>query len=326
MGANDVLRTSIVWDNHTCLPVRPEDASFLPQLERARASGFTVVCINIGYGDTPVEQHFLMLAQLRNWVRTHPEKYMLVLTAADVVRARHEDKLGVCFDLEGVGALPPQPGLVRLYYDLGVRWMLLAYNRNNAYAGGCLDDDCGLTQQGITLVEEMASVGMVTCASHVGPRTAHAIIDASPNPVIFSHSNARALHDHPRNITDDTIRACAARGGVIGINGLGPFLGASDNLADAVARHIDHVAQLVGIEHVALGLDYAYDQQEVDDYLVKMRQAYPAERSYQEPFRMLPPEGLAGVVTALMARGYGEADLRAVLGANLLRIARHVWK
>jgi membrane dipeptidase len=251
---------------------------------------------------------------------------MLVHTAADVARAKHEDKLGVCFDLEGVGALPPQPGLVRLYYDLGVRWMLLAYNRNNAYAGGCLDDDCGLTAQGAALVEEMARVGMVTCASHAGPRTARAIIDTTLNPVNFSHSNSRALHDHPRNITDDTIRACAARGGVIGINGLGPFLGASDNLADAVARHIDHVAQLVGIEHVALGLDYAYDQQEVDDYLVKMRQAYPAERSYQEPFRMLPPEGLPDVVTALMARGYGEADLRAVLGANLQRIARQVCK
>jgi membrane dipeptidase len=326
MGANDILRASIVWDNHTCLPVRPEDASFLPQLERARASGFSVVSINIGYADTPVEQHFLMLAQLRHWVRTHPEHYMLVLTAADAARARHEDKLGVCFDLEGAGALPRQPGLVRLYYDLGVRWMLLAYNRNNAYAGGCLDDDGGLTAQGVELVEEMATVGMVTCASHAGPRTARAIIDTSPNPVIFSHSNARALHDHPRNITDDIIRACAARGGVIGINGLGPFLGTRDELADAVARHIDHVAQLVGIDHVALGLDYAYDQQEVDDYQQEMRAAYPNDRGYAEPFRMLPPEGLTDVVTALIGRGYGEADLKAVLGANLQRIARHVWK
>jgi len=326
MGINEILRSSIVWDNHTCLPVRPGDTSFLPQLARARASGFTVVSVNIGYGDTPVEQHMLMLAQLRDWVWTHPDQYMLVLTAADAARAKHEGKLGVCFDLEGAGALPRQPGLIRLYYDLGVRWMLLAYNRNNAYAGGCLDDDCGLSGQGVEMVEEMARVGMVTCASHAGPRTARALIDASPNPIVFSHSNARALHEHARNIPDDMIRACAARGGVIGINGLGPFLGAGDDLAAAVAHHIDHVAQLVGVDHVALGLDYAYDQQEVDDYQRKMQQAYPDDRGYAEPFRMLPPEGLGDVVSALADRGYGEADLKAILGANLQRIARQVWK
>ena len=132
------------------------------------------------------------------------------------------------FDIEGANAIGDQLSLLGLYRDLGVRWMLLAYNRNNRAGGGCQDEDPGLTAFGRRMLHEMARVGIVACCSHTGYRTAREAIDESPTPVIFSHSNARALVDHPRNIPDDLIKACAARGGVVGVNGIGIFLGDND--------------------------------------------------------------------------------------------------
>jgi membrane dipeptidase len=322
----ELLQASLVWDNHACMPLRPDDDAFLPQLERARQTGVTVMSVNIGFGGDSVEQHIKVLAHLRSWIRARPADYLLVHTVADVERARRESKLGVCFDIEGAGAIGGQPSLIQLYYELGVRWMLLSYNRNSACGGGCHDDDHGLTPYGREVVSEMARVGMVTCASHAGPVTARDIIDLSPNPVIFSHSNPRALHDHPRNISDEVIRACAARGGVIGINGIGAFLGDPEARPASVARHIDYVAQLVGVQHVGLGLDYVYDQQELSVFLSAMNMAFPQDAGYSGEFRMMAPEGLVEVVAALQARGYGRDALEAILGGNLLRIAQAVWK
>jgi membrane dipeptidase len=325
-GPQALLRDSLVWDNHACMPLRPDDDSFLPQLERARRTGVNVISVNIGFGDDSVEQHVRMLAQLRHWIGARPDDYLLVHTVADIERARREGKLGVCFDIEGAGAIGGQPSMIGLYYELGVRWMLLSYNRNSACGGGCHDDDQGLTPYGREVVAEMARVGMVTCASHAGPLTARALIDLSPNPVVFSHSNPRALHDHPRNVSDELIRACAARGGVLCINGIGAFLGDPQAQPASVARHIDYVAQLVGPRHVGLGLDYVYDQQELSLFLSAMSMAFPQDAGYAGEFRMMAPEGLVEVVAALQARGYDREALDAILGGNLLRIAQAVWK
>src|SRR5690606_36645690 len=135
-------------------------------------------------------------------------------------------------------AVADQPSLVSLYYELGVSWMLIAYNRNNAAGSGCQDEDRGLTDFGRMVIDEMTRVGMIVCCSHTGYRTAREVIDYSKNPVIFSHSNPRALRDHPRNIPDELMKACAARGGVVGINGIGLFLGENDNSTEAIVRHI----------------------------------------------------------------------------------------
>lgn len=113
---------------------------------------------------------------------------------------------------------------------------------------------------------------------------------------------------------------------MIGINGVGIFLGDNDNRSDTFARHIDHVVQLVGPQHVALGLDYVFDTQELDDYLAKMGHTFPAELGYEKGVRMVAPEQLEGVVQMLQNWGYSDTDLQAVLGGNLMRLARAVWK
>jgi membrane dipeptidase len=319
----------IVWDNHTCLPLRPHDERFLPQLERARRSGVTVVSINVGFGEQSIEQHIRMLAHLREWIARHPTEYLLVQTPDDVQQAKISGRLGVFFDIEGAGAIDDQLSMIKLYYDLGVRWMSIAYNLNNRVGGGCMDEDTGLTEFGAKAVEEMARVGMVTCCSHTGQRTVFDVIEHSRNPIIFSHSNPRALRDHPRNISDEAIRRCAAKGGVVGINGVGVFLGENDTTSETFARNVDYVAKLVGIDHVALGLDYVYDNSEVLEYMQKNPQLFGADAQAQlqgARCDFVAPEQIPEITECLRAMGYAETDLAKVLGLNLLRIARAVWK
>ena len=326
-SAARLLRSSVVWDNHGCMPVgRPHDTSFLPQLQRYRAAGVSAVMINVGFGDMGVEDHLRTLASMRHWLRARPDEYLLIDTADDIDRAHTSGRLAVGFDIEGANAVADQLSLVSLYHELGVRWMLLAYNNNNRAGGGCQDADTGLTAFGRELVAEMERVGMQVCCSHTGHRTVRDVFAVATRPVIFSHSNPSAVHAHPRNIPDDLIRACAATGGVVGINGIGSFLGQNDNTNETFAHHVDHVAQLVGPQHVALGLDYVFDTQEMDDYLAKMAHTFPPELGYQKGMRMVAPEQLEGIVQALQKLGYSDADLRAVLGGNLMRLARRVWK
>ena len=177
------------------------------------------------------------------------------------------------------------------------------------------------------MIDEMNRVGMVLCCSHTGERTALEAIERSAAPVIFSHSNPRAVWDHPRNIRDNVIRACAQRGGVIGINGIGHFLGEGGDLSEALARHVDYVAALAGIDHVAIGLDYVFDTQELIEYLRNNPELFGKDaRSAETGFASVAPEQLRDVVATLSKLGYSDGDLEKILGLNLLRIARAVWK
>lgn len=324
--ARELIRDTFVWDNHACMPLRPHDDSFLPQIERHRAAGFSAVTLNVGFGENTVEDHVRMLAHFIQWFSSRSDRYVLAKSTADLRRAREEGKLAVCFDIEGMRAVADQPSLVSLYYELGVRWMLIAYNTNNLAGGGCQDEDSGLTAFGRKVLDEMARVGMITCCSHTGHRTAREVIDYSPNPVIFSHSNPRALHDHPRNIPDDLMKACAARGGVVGINGVGIFLGNNDIRTETLVRHIDYAVNLIGEDHVGWGLDYVFDSAELDGYMKKMAKTFPAGMGYDAGMRLVEPERLTEITGQLLRLGYRDATLRKILGGNLLRVAGQIWR
>jgi membrane dipeptidase len=322
-----LIEGNLVWDNHGCMPLRWEDERFLPQLQRYRAAGFDVAVLNIGFGDVPVEGHLRMIAALRHWVLARPEQFRLVRTVEDIALARSEAKLAVSFDIEGANAIGDQLSLVQLYYDLGVRWMLMAYNLANRVGSGCMDpEDGGLTAFGKSLVDEMERVGMVVCCTHTGHRTAADVLSRATRPVIFSHSNASQVHPHARNIDDGLIRACAATGGVIGLNGIGDFLCPPGvDMTEAFVAHCDHVVQLVGPSHVGLGFDHVFDTEEVEDYLRANPTMFPPEL-HCIPFRQLGFEALADVVERLLRMGYADADIAAILGGNHLRVAREVWK
>jgi membrane dipeptidase len=154
-------------------------------------------------------------------------------------------------------------------------------------------------------------------------------METSEKPVIFSHANARALVDHPRNVTDRQIDACAATGGVIGINGIRLFLDAKDGqFAEPMARHIDYMVQRVGSDHVGLGIDISFDLG-VDDHPPSEDRTYwwPASGRYSRTgVGGAGPEVLPEIEQHLRKRGYGETDLDKIFGLNFARVAEATWR
>jgi membrane dipeptidase len=320
------LAGGLVWDNHACMPLRLGAEEFLPQLERHWKAGVTVLSLNVHFGESPWQEAFTMLAIFRHWIGRNADRYRLIDTVHDIEAAKAAGQLGIIFDIEGGVAVESHPGLVELFYRLGVRWMLIAYNKNNKLGGGCQDEDIGLTEYGRNIIDEMERVGMVLCCSHTGYRTAREAMEYAKKPVIFSHSNARALWDHPRNLPDDLMRCCAATGGVVNINGFGIFLGDNDNSTETLLRHIEYVAALIGAEHVGLGLDYVFDQAEMAEYLRARPDLFPPDKGYVAQIAMIEPERFPAVAEELLKRGYTDVEVKGILGDNNMRIARQVWR
>lgn len=326
------MNNSIVWDNHSCMPLGQGNEIFLDQLERVRASGINVIFINITFDLHPWETAFVSLAKYRHWLIAHNDRYILAESVADIEMAKESGKLAIFFDIEGGKAVEPHPGLVEIYYRLGVRWMLIAYNKNNRLGGGCQDSDTGLTDYGRLIIDEMERVGMVLCCSHTGYTTALEAMEYSRNPVIFSHSNPRAVYDHERNIPDELMLACARTGGVVNINGIGMFLGydsntGGDNATETILRHIDYTASLIGPEHVGLGLDYVFDISGVEKSMASRPDIFPPEKGYDaKKFPMVEPERFPLIAEGLLKMGYSDVHVQGILGNNNLRIAKHVWE
>jgi membrane dipeptidase len=319
------IDAGIVWDNHGCLPLRA-NADFLPQLERYRDAGVNVVSLNVGFANMSWAEHVQMLSIMRQWVAQRPDNYCLVSTVEDVRRCKSERKLGIVFDVEGMCPVQDNPSLVQTFYELGVRWMLIAYNRNNAAGGGCLDVDRGLTPVGRAIIDEMERVGMVLCLSHAGARTAAEALEYSRNPVIFSHSNPYGDTPNARNVSDDLMVACARKGGVIGLSGFGLFLGTNINVVECLLRQLRYVIDLVGYEHVGLGLDYVFDRTDLDDYVRLNPTLFPLGADTASSIGLVEPEAMVEIAEGLVRDNLTDTQIRGILGENWLRIATRVWR
>jgi membrane dipeptidase len=314
---------ALLWDQHCCLPLSPEaDAS---ELARYTRPGGTMVLANVGYAPHSFAYVRSLLDAFRAGVAAD-ERLLLASTTDDILAARDSGRVAVAFDLEDSGPLEGRLERVQELYDLGVRTMLPTYNRGNAAGSGCLDAvDDGLTKYGRELVREMNAVGMVVDGSHCSIGSGLDLCETSRQPVIYSHSCMRGLWEHPRNVTDDQARACADTGGVIGITGVGIFLGPNDASIDALVRHVDYAVELVGPEHVGLSTDFVFDDDGLDtgpedDYLF--------DESFERwgPINFMPPERLLEVEDGLRGRGYPDEAISAILGGNFLRVAQQVWK
>ncbi|MDJ0978180.1 MAG: membrane dipeptidase [Erythrobacter sp.] len=324
-SANDLLADAIVWDNHACMPMDMHDnLAFLPKLEEVCEAGVTVLSINIGYGEVSLSDHFALAEQMRAWITAHPDRFMMIDKARDVAEAKRSGRLGIVFDIEGAAPLAGDLSLVEQFYRRGVRWMLLAYNRRNWAASGVHDDDVGLSQDGYDLIREMERVGMVVCLSHTAPRSAFDALRYAKKPMIFSHSNLARLAPHPRNISDDLARACADTGGVIGVNGLEIFLNGGVT-AERLADHVEALAQVVGIDHVGIGLDHVFDIPGLEREKQSMIGAFPPDCGYETPTRCFPPTRIDEIVEVLLQRGWHGDDLHKLLGGNWLRVAQKCW-
>jgi len=315
----------IVWDSHTCLPLLP--GLDMSPLDRHRAAGATFVHVNVGMDYTPLDLIMRMIAGCREWLARQSNHFLLASSVADIERAKREGKLAVAFDLEGSIMLQDDMAMLRLFRDLGVRQMHLAYNRANSNSGGCFGEDRGLSEPGREMVRRINELGILMDCSHMGERSTLDVMTISEKPVIFSHANVRALCNHPRNLTDAQIDACAATDGVVGICGIGPFLGSNDITTESLLCHIDYIAERVGARHVGLGLDYVFDQSHSDlpeeedhDYW------YPPTPGFNlKTMRIKPPEDLPDIAAGLVARGYSRADVCGIMGANFQRVAAVTW-
>ncbi len=328
MTAADDRTANIIWDSHAGFAfMQPGD---LAELSRWTKSGVDFVSVNIGYDVEPWTKSVEALSGYRHWLRHNTEHFTLVTDFADVVAAKKAGKLAVSFDIEGADSLNGDLGMVDFYYRLGVRQMLFVYNRNNMVGGGCHDGNEGLTDFGRQVVDEMNRVGMVVDASHCSHRTSMELMERSSAPVVFSHSNARALHDHERNIQDDQIKACAAQGGVIGINGVGLFLGEGD-ATDRILAHIDYMCERVGARHVGLGLDSILfcqpdDALSVEELGPRATTYWPPAQYPNAPMAFAPIEVMPDLINGMRQRGYSDADIAGITGGNFARIAAQVWK
>ncbi|MEZ5833241.1 MAG: membrane dipeptidase [Dongiaceae bacterium] len=323
--AAQLYKKALVWDDHSGFD--PHGGADLSNLEIWRKSGVHYLSVNVGYDVVDWQATIKTLARFRTWLQTHPKKFAQVKTTADIKRARKDGKLAVAFDLEGMNSLNGDVNMVGLYYDLGVRQMLFAYNLNNLAGGGCHDGNIGLTPFGRAVIKEMNRVGMLVDCSHTAYRTTMDAMEVSEAPVIFSHSCAKALRNHGRNIVDEQIKACARTGGVVGVTGVSMFLGENDISSETFVNHIAHMADLVGAEHVGIALDYAFDAGDVDE-MVEANQAYwpPNEDYGRWPTSYVPPNQLREITETMVKRGFRDKEILGVLGGNFMRVASEVWK
>lgn len=283
-----------------------------------------MVSINIGYGEIARAHHISLAKQMADWIDARTQSLLRVTSVEDIQVARRDQRLAVAFDIEGAAVIRDL-GDVQVFYDLGVRWMSLAYNRNNPYAGGCHDDDHGLSHAGKDLVAEMERVGMTVCCSHVGYHTIEDVLHVASKPVILSHSNPRGLTDHPRNVPDALLKGIAETGGVIGVNGLKLFLGA-DYDAVRVCEHALYLLNLLGDRAVGFGLDYVFDREEIDAEKSGMSDTFPSGWGYEEPVRCFDTNDWPAITARLLGHGLSENTLKNVLGQNWLRVATACWQ
>ncbi|AFA71935.1 putative M19 family peptidase [Gordonia polyisoprenivorans VH2] len=312
---------TLLWDQHACLPLQPDaDVGYLRRFDR---NGPTYVSVNVGYSPQSFDDSSLLLTRFRAAITDHPG-LALATTPSDIEAA--VGRIAVAFDLEDSNPLDGDLDNVARFVDLGVRTMLPSYNHANRAGCGCLDtDDTGLTAWGRDLVAEMNSAGMVPDGSHCSVRTGLDLCEVSSKPVIYSHSCMRGVWDHPRNITDDQARACAATGGVVGITGVGIFLGPNTPTLEAMTRHLEYAVELVGIEHVGVSTDHSFD---AEDFLAEIRdhpEAFDESYTRWGPIRWMAPEVFVTLGSHLAQRGWAADDITAVLGGNFRRVAECSW-
>jgi membrane dipeptidase len=319
---NDSIDPPIWWDAHACPPFKPgSDLSFLHRYKKA---GIDYVSMNIGFDLTTQAQTLELLQYFHQWVAEHNNEYAIVEGAHQLIGCKFKNKCCIGFDIEGCNLLDGNLDMVPHFYSLGVRQIVFAYNNNNVWGGGCFDNDVGLTVHGKELLKTCNDVGMVIDCSHLGYQTSMDIINLSKHPVIFSHSNPVSLLSHPRNIRDEQIIACAQNDGVVGINGVGIFLGNNNVSTERIVEHIDYLVQLVGAEHVGIGLDCVFNSDELKSFIKDNPDTFPENHGFDD-VKVAQPEQFPIIGQQLKLRGYKKEDIDNILGNNFLRIAKSVW-
>ena len=288
----------------------------IPRLRRGGvgAQFWSVFVEDEGAGAAAVQATLEQIDWVHRLVARYPDDFELARSAADVAHARSRGRIACLLGAEGGHQLNDSPAVLRMYAALGVRYLTLTHTRTSDWADSATDEERhgGLSPRGVQYVRELNRLGMLVDLSHVAPATMHAALDAASAPVIFSHSSARALADHPRNIPDDVLARLDTNGGVAMITFVPQFVSEefaawydSDRADSAppvtiadVADHVEHARDVAGVARIGLGGDF--DGTDIF------------------------PEGLDGVhgypalLAELAMRGWSSGELAMLAGANVL--------
>jgi membrane dipeptidase len=310
------------------------------QLPLLRAGGVKAVCEHVA-GDTPYFSTFAFrnvrplqptkfaLQALDYWYSELEETadWHLVLEAEDFRRAAQAGKVAIVFGFEGAMPVDDDLGLLRMFHRLGIRSIGLTWNGRNLLGDGvAVGAGGGLTRFGRAAVVELNRLGIVIDVSHMGDEGIRDTIEASEDPIIASHSNARALCAHPRNLSDELAQALAGRGGVIGLHMLNQFVAGSIRATlDQFLDHIDHFVRLVGPAHVGLGPD-CMEQWPAEVYRTLWAGTEMEALQFHYPPEFDSLAKCLNVTRGLVARGYDDESVRGILGDNVLRVFERVLR
>ncbi|WP_037551687.1 dipeptidase [Sphingomonas sp. URHD0057] len=309
------------------------DQPFGPKdIAEFKASGITGFHHSIGIGAPGAKTQALdFLASYQGWVGRQADYFTLVGTAADIDHAKAEGKYAIIMGLQNADQFETAED-VKYFYRLGLRCAQLTYNSQNLIGSGSTDRiDGGVSDFGQEIITAMNKTGMLIDTSHSGERTTLDAIALSAKPIAVTHSNCKALNPHPRNKSDEVIQKLAAKGGVMGITGVRMFIKATDpTTVSDMADHVDHVAKLVGIEHVGIGSDAdlnGYDDMPPDQYK-QLKAGYKASYAFRDKIDIDGfdhPQKIFDLTEQLIRRGYSDDNIRLVLGGNFRRLLGATW-
>jgi membrane dipeptidase len=308
-----------------------------------RQGGVTAANITVTHMFWELEQTFEALGEWHRRIAAPGSGWRLVRTADDILAAQEEGRTGLIMGWQSITPLGPRIERVAAFHAMGVRVMQLTYNEASLAGDGCLEErGGGLTRFGRKLVARMNEVGVAIDLSHCGDRTAYEAARASRKPVFLTHANPKAVNDRVRNKLDDTIRAVAQSGGVIGvsIHGFMNWDGDANHppSLENFVRHARHVADLVGVEHVGVGTDFSAvrDEATATSILEMSKGSYPetggvfaaafGNRSAgRYPKETPTPREFPRILEALARGGFTAAEVDAIGGGNFLRAFREAW-
>ena len=306
------------------------------------ATGVTVVrdtVMPVGNAADPWADYQQAIKNKHNLLGANPDRFILIRTAADILRAKRERKFGILIGTQDTAMIGPElDRLAQLKKD-GVMTIQLTYNNGNLSGDGAIEPrNAGLTKLGRATIERIEAERLLLDLSHGGALTMAEAAAHAKRPLVISHTGARALADHPRNTSDATMKAVADKGGVIGVYFM-PFLTVDSRpKGEDLLRHIDHVANIVGQDHVGIGTDNgvlprildAATRKAMDDNQRQRIAAgiaapgegigiYPFMESYNSVDRYRRVAG------DLAKRGWSQARLEKLMGGNFLRVYREAW-
>jgi membrane dipeptidase len=299
-------------------------------VDEFRAGGVDVQVVPVylepEVAEAGLRKTLLAIEHLRAEIEKAPDALALCTSSGEIDAALAAGKVAILIALEGIQSLGSDVELLASFHRLGVRMVSFTHLGRTLLADGSGEDDRGarLTRAGVAAVRELERLGVLIDVSHLASAAAEHVLELASGPVIASHSSARAVRDHHRNLSDTLLRAIAASGGVIGVNFLPAFVDPDLPTIDRVVDHVAHIASVAGIEHVGLGPDF------VKDYFDAVYPQFP-ELPLIEGIDM--KRGIDGLertrdlprlTERLLARRFAEDDVRKILGENFLRVFREV--